>query len=248
MGKGVSVEIEDVVQTFSEQTRVLRGVSARIGAGEFVGLLGPSGAGKSTLLRIVAGLLRPTAGRVSFGGAQPQLSFIFQQPSLLPWLRLHDNIALPLRLGGTAQPERRQQAAELAQRVGLREALERYPRQLSVGMQMRASLARALAARPNLMLLDEPLAAVDALTRTQLNVALRQWQEEDGWTALLVTHSVEEAVFLCDRILILDGGVLADTLAVEGPAHRTLAWRRETSYHLQVDALNRKLLEQAVQA
>jgi len=248
MEESVSIHIDNVVQTFSPGTRVLRGISATIKPGSFVGLLGPSGAGKSTLLRIVAGLLPPTGGRIDFGSErEPDISFIFQQPSLLPWLRLHDNIALPLRLDGRPKEERRARASELAQRVGLSEALERYPRQLSVGMQMRASLARALACRPQLLLLDEPLAAVDALTRTQLNASLRSWHEEDRWTALLVTHSIEEAVFLCDRILVLDHGVLAEDYAVEGPARRSLEWKSEAAYHAQVDQLNRQLLQKAAQ-
>lgn len=241
--RGAALALHDIRQTFDADTRVLRGISAEVAAGGFVGLLGPSGAGKSTLLRIIAGLLTPTAGQVVIEAPPPpRLSFIFQQPALLPWLRLADNIALPLRLQGADRASSRAQAGELAERVGLGEALGRYPRQLSVGMQMRASLARALAVKPQLLLLDEPLAAVDALTRLQLNLALRRWHEEDGWTAILVTHSIEEAVFLCDRILVLRDGRLTDDVAVEAPVHRGLDWHRDPARHAQVDRLTQALL------
>ena len=202
------VQLKHVSKCFESGRSVLEGVDLAVDRGEFVSLVGPSGSGKTTLLRLVAGLSRPTSGRLSVAGRDPvemreHMSFIFQEPNLLPWRRLLGNVELPNRLRRMASVERRAIALRLLDRVGLGDAVEKYPWQLSGGMKMRASVARALSTSPELLLLDEPFASVDELTRDQLDNDLLEWRKRDRWTALFVTHSVREAVFLSSRIYLL---------------------------------------------
>jgi NitT/TauT family transport system ATP-binding protein len=175
---------------------------------EFVTIIGPSGCGKSTLLRILAGLVRPTAGRVILDGAsleRPQRSvgFVFQHPTLMPWRSALRNVMLPLEIAGAARDEAERRARDLLGLVGLEEFAEAYPRELSGGMQQRVALARALVYDPELLLLDEPFGALDALTRERLNwELLRIWRARRK-TVLMVTHNIQEAVFLSDRVLTM---------------------------------------------
>jgi NitT/TauT family transport system ATP-binding protein len=196
--------------TFPGPVAALADVSLEVQRGEFVSLVGPSGCGKSTLLRLAAGLQRPTSGEVAVWGAPPtaarrpgRTSFVFQDPTLLPWRRVAANVALPLELERVPRrdrPARLRQALEL---VGLADFARRFPAELSGGMRMRASLARALATQPELMLLDEPFAALDELTRQTLGEELQRLWLRDGWTALFVTHNLAEAAFLSDRVIVL---------------------------------------------
>jgi NitT/TauT family transport system ATP-binding protein len=191
---------------------ILRDLDFACRAGEFVALVGPSGCGKTTVLRLIAGLLRPSRGRVLFGHeslwseAGSRLGFVFQDPTLLPWRNVLANIALPLQLAGVARPKRWPAARRARELVGLGAADERkLPQALSGGMRMRVSLARALVTDPQVLLLDEPFAAVDDILRQLLNERLQSLYLARRWTSLLVTHNVSEAVFLSQRVLILAG-------------------------------------------
>ena len=208
--KGAALSLRSVVRRFGPESGpnsvlAVDGVDLEVGPGEFVALLGPSGCGKSTLLKLVAGLERPDRGSVrtdSFG--RPHFrGFVFQDACLLPWRSTLENVALPLELLGQSRAGARALAAEALERVGLREAAGRLPRQLSGGMRMRASLARALIAKPSLLLLDEPFAALDEDARHGLQDDLRALWEDLGMTILFVTHSVAEAAFLANRTVLL---------------------------------------------
>jgi NitT/TauT family transport system ATP-binding protein len=208
----VSVLSLDRVQlTYPDGTAALAGVSVELAAGELVAVVGPSGGGKSSLLRIAAGLTAPTGGTVARG--IDRIGFVFQDPTLLPWRTVRRNVELAGELTGMAGPERRDRAAAAIERVGLTDFARHRPRTLSGGMRMRASLARALTLRPDLLLLDEPFGALDELTRARLGDELQGLFVADGIAALLVTHSIAEAVHLADRVLVLSdrpGRVLAE--------------------------------------
>jgi NitT/TauT family transport system ATP-binding protein len=201
--------------------RALAGVSLGVEDGDFVCLLGPSGSGKSTLLRIVAGLVAPDSGQVRFDGAavtepRREIGFVFQSTNLMPWRTVLDNVLLPLEVAGLPaedRPAAQDRAIALLDRVGLGGFYHAWPRQLSGGMSQRVVLARTLIHEPRLLLLDEPFGALDALTRERLNMELLRIHEQGGRTALMVTHSIPEAVFLADRVLLLSerpGRLIAD--------------------------------------
>ena len=198
MSFGASLSLRDVSRSFPETGRVLDGLDLEIAAGDFVALLGPSGCGKSSLLRIAAGLDQPDEGvaKATGGGAR---GFVFQDPCLLPWRTALENCALPLQLAGSSRGESAAAARAALTRVGLGDAVDRYPAQLSGGMRMRASVARALARSPSLLLLDEPFAALDEPSRHALQADLRELWERERMTILFVTHSVAEAAFLAER-------------------------------------------------
>ncbi|NDU75615.1 ATP-binding cassette domain-containing protein [Actinomadura sp. DSM 109109] len=209
--------------------RVLKGVDLRIGEGELVTIVGPSGCGKSTLLRCLAGLMAPSEGKVVLNGdvvdgVPGDLAVVFQDysRSLMPWLTVRDNVALPLRRRGLGRSERRARAAEALESVGLRDAAGKYPWQLSGGMQQRVSIARALAYRPTLLLMDEPFGSVDAQTREDLEDLVLQVHRSQGVTILLVTHDIDESVYLGDRVVVLarDPGRVRAELPVTLPAER----------------------------
>jgi len=190
--------------------RALDGLSFGVDEGEFVSVVGPSGAGKTTLLRCIAGLTRPTAGEVLLDGTRMRgvpegLAIVFQEygRSLFPWLRVGDNVDLPLRHLGLSRSERRERVTTALAEVGLLEAIDRYPWQLSGGMQQRVAIARAVAYRPRLLLMDEPFASVDAQTRAGLqDTALAMWQAHRT-TVIFVTHDIDESVYLADRVIVL---------------------------------------------
>jgi NitT/TauT family transport system ATP-binding protein len=196
---------------FPSGTVALQGVDFSLCAGEFVSLVGPSGCGKSTLLRLVAGLLPVPPGQLTIGGSSPATSrtgehrcgFVFQSPTLLPWRTVEANLTLPLELEGVNRSGSREVAADWLARVGLSEFGKAYPAQLSGGMRMRVSIARALASRPQILLMDEPFAALDDMTRSRLQEELLALRQKEGFTTLFVTHNVSEAVFLSDRVLVL---------------------------------------------
>lgn len=224
-----------VEKTYPNGTHALDEVRLRIQSGEFVSLLGPSGCGKSTLLRMFAGLDTPSAGRILWWGAEHpqdadgghQLSMVFQEATLMPWARVRANTRLPLDLRGMprAQADARVDAA--LGMVGLDPFAAAWPRELSGGMQMRVSLARALVTEPSLLLLDEPFGALDEFTRNKLDSDVRQLWAQQRMTVVFVTHSIYEAVFLSTRVVVMaarPGRVIAD-LAIDGPAERDDAWR-----------------------
>ena len=224
----------------------LADVDLALHAGEFASLLGPSGCGKSTLLKIVAGLRRPSSGDVELAGgpaAGGTIGFVFQEPTLLPWADVAANVGLPLRLRGLARRERESRVAEALDLVELRDFARAHPRELSGGMQMRVSLARALAQKPRLLLLDEPFAALDEITRFRLNDdLLRLWRHE-GWTVLFVTHSVFESVYLSQRVLLMTPrpGRLAGELTIDLPEPRTEELRTSLAYAECCRALSARL-------
>jgi len=194
-------------------TQALADVSFQIGGGEFVCLLGPSGCGKSTALRLAAGLLAPDTGSVSFPDGKPEIGFVFQEPTLMPWADALTNARLPLDLKHLPRNEADARAARALARVGLAGFERAFPHELSGGMKMRVSLARALVAQPKLLLLDEPFAALDEITRNTLGDDLLKLWREDGLTVLFVTHSVGESSYLAGRVLVMTprpGSIAAD--------------------------------------
>jgi NitT/TauT family transport system ATP-binding protein len=202
--RGVALRLNNVRRTFGELV-VIDGLTLDVAAGEFLAILGPSGCGKSTLLRVVAGLNAPDGGTlvITPSDAKFQTAFVFQDAHLLPWLTVLENAALPLELTGVDRAERVARARRVLEEVGLSDAESLYPSQLSGGMRMRVSLARALATEPRLLLLDEPFAALDEITRFRLEARLRDLWMERGMTTILVTHSITEAAFLANRAVVL---------------------------------------------
>ena len=213
------ITLKGIAKRFANGTEALRDVSFSVAEGEFVSLLGPSGCGKSTALRLVAGLLEPDAGQIHFSQDRPEIGFVFQEPTLMPWADALTNVRLPLDLKHLARGEGNARAASALKRVGLAGFEHAYPRELSGGMKMRVSLARALAAQPKLLLLDEPFAALDEITRNALGDDLLRLWKEDGLTVLFVTHSVSESSFLSQRVLVMTprpGRIAADIALPSG--------------------------------
>ncbi len=196
-----AISLRGVSRIFDGGVEAVRAMDLDVAAGEFVALIGPSGCGKSTLLRIIAGLDRATCGTVAIAPAAP-LAFVFQDAHLLPWRNVLRNVTLPLELAGMEKTRRIERAMTAIEQVGLADAIKRYPAQLSGGMRMRVSLARALVTDPGLLLLDEPFAALDEITRQQLDEQLRELWARRKMTVLFVTHSINEATFLADRAIV----------------------------------------------
>ena len=232
------------------ELHALNEIDLTVRAGEFVSLVGPSGCGKSTLLRLVAGLSSPTSGEITVGGRTPEsgrqdvaLAYVLQDPTLLPWRRVEDNVALPLELRGMPAAERRQRISEALNMVGLSDAAHLSPRQLSGGMRMRVSIARALAISPSLLLMDEPFGALDELSRLRLNEDLLALWEKNRWTCLFVTHNVGEAVFLSQRVVVMSprpGRFLGEEL-VSFPHPRTRSLRGQVEFARSVQRVSEKL-------
>ncbi len=228
----------------------LQGVDLSIASGEFVSLLGPSGCGKSTALRLLAGLDQPSAGQVLHAGSvaadtAADTGFVFQEPTLMPWARVADNVALPLKLLGRPRAEIAQAVAPALASVGLADFAQRYPRELSGGMKMRASIARALVTRPGTLLLDEPFAALDEITRFKLNQDLLTLWQRDRFTAVFVTHSVFEAVYLSQRIVVMSArpGRIAQEIVVDAPYPRDDAYRASADYASACVRVSQALLQ-----
>jgi NitT/TauT family transport system ATP-binding protein len=240
--RGVHVVLSGVARAFGGDP-VFAPLSLDLAPGSFVALLGPSGCGKSTLLRVLAGLDRPDAGALRVdGGAgtgSARVGFVFQDAHLLPWRTALDNAALPLELSGAPSEERRAKARAVLGEVGLADATGRMPHELSGGMRMRVSLARALVTEPDLLLLDEPFAALDELGRQRLDDQLRATWDRRGLTVVFVTHSVDEAAYLAERAIVLSprpARVVADH-AVDLPRERTPALRTEPAFARAARAL-----------
>jgi NitT/TauT family transport system ATP-binding protein len=234
------VSIHNVSKQFANGTLAIRGVDLDLRDGEFVSLLGPSGCGKSTLLRIIAGLGSPSAGTIEWptaphsasGEPQPDLGFVFQDPTLMPWSNTLKNVMLPMTLAGVSKTDAEARAAEMLALVGLRGFEKSYPRELSGGMKMRVSIARALVIHPKILLMDEPFAALDEITRHKLNDDLLALWWQNRFTAVFVTHSVFESVYLSQRIVVMaarPGRVMAD-LRSEAPYPRDGLFRTSAEY------------------
>jgi len=243
-----AIQCRNVAKRYGSTVPVLDNLSFTAEKGEFISIIGPSGCGKSTLLRLVAGLSPVSSGTIEIDGMTPAnaretVAFIFQDATLLPWRTVRANVALGLELEGSAREQRNAKVSAMLELVGLQQVAASYPRQLSGGMKMRVSIARALATSPRVLLLDEPFAALDEMTRDRMNEELLRLRDENGWTVLFVTHSVAEAVFLSDRILVLapHPGRLAHDLPVTLPRPRTAETRASQAFDAAVAEASRTL-------
>jgi NitT/TauT family transport system ATP-binding protein len=245
-----SVVIHGVSHSFGSGGLVLQDIELSLHAGSFVALLGPSGCGKSTLLRFISGLDTPSSGTITLSSASAshsrsgsRLAFVFQDAQLLPWRSVLDNVALPLELAGVSRAEARERARAPLADVELSDASERYPDQLSGGMRMRVSIARALLTEPEILLLDEPFAALDELTRQRLDERLRALWLKRRMTVIFVTHALAEAAFLADRALVMSrrpGRIVLDHDLVL-PEERNLDLRTSAVFVEQTKILYRAL-------
>jgi NitT/TauT family transport system ATP-binding protein len=242
------VAVERLGKVFPGNIRALDAIELAVNKGEFVSLVGPSGCGKSTLLRLIAGLMAPSEGRIAWPAGAPgrgEIGFVFQDATLMPWATAFDNVWLPLRLAGRRRAEARAEIEGALDLVGLEGFARSYPRTLSGGMRMRVSIARALVTRPRLLLLDEPFAALDEITRFRLNDDLLRLWRDQGWTVIFVTHSVFEAVFLSTRVVVMSprpGRIVAD-MAVDLPQPRQPALRTSPEFGRVARAVSERLAE-----
>ncbi len=226
------VGLEGVDKTFANGTVALSGVDLDVQRGEFLSLLGPSGCGKSTILRLLAGLTSPSRGWINWADKEHELGFVFQEPTLMPWATVFGNVWLPLRLKGQSRAQATSAIMDALAKVGLAAFARSFPRELSGGMKMRVSIARALVTRPALLLMDEPFAALDEITRNKLNDDLVALKCELDATVVFVTHSVYESVYLSDRILVMaprPGRVVAE-IAIPAPLPRNEEFRLDKLY------------------
>lgn len=231
----MAIEALSVEKVYANGTQALRPLNLSIAEGEFITLLGPSGCGKSTLLKMVAGLIEPSDGRLllwrkpvnKLASTGKHLSYVFQEATLMPWHSVLKNVRLPLELEGVPPREADRRVAAALQRVGLEKFADALPRELSGGMQMRASIARGLVVEPNLLLMDEPFGALDEITRNALDSDLLDLWQRHQWTVMFVTHSIHEAVFLSQRVIVMaarPGRVVAD-IKIDEPFPRDESFR-----------------------
>jgi NitT/TauT family transport system ATP-binding protein len=247
--------VEKRFATPEGEVQALAPTDLAVGKGEMIVLLGPSGCGKTTLLRMVGGLLEPSGGRLTIGGVElwkngqradqalQQLGIVFQDANLFPWATIEDNVALPLELRGHGKRERRAKAAKLLDMVGIKGFEKRWPRELSGGMRQRAAIARALSYDPHLLLMDEPFGALDAMTRDAMNLELQRIWMAQGCTVIVVTHSIAEAVFLGDRVVLLSPrpGKIDSIMEIPFPRPRDLALQTSAEFQAIVRSLRQQL-------
>jgi NitT/TauT family transport system ATP-binding protein len=254
--RAAAIAVAGVAKTFRRKaltTAALDGIDLAVAKGEFLAIVGPSGCGKSTLLRIIAGLIPATAGRVSVNGRDvtgpvTELGVVFQSPVLLDWRTVLDNVLIQIELRGLDKRAYRARALALLDRVGLGEFANRYPRELSGGMRQRAAIVRALIHDPPLLLMDEPFGALDALTREQMRIDLEALWIETRKTVLFVTHSIDEAVLLADRVLVMTArpGRIDRIVPVSLPRPRGLDGRKLPGFAAPADAITALFLERGV--
>lgn len=249
--------LEKIYATRGGGVHALAPTDLDIPQGEMLVLLGPSGCGKTTMLRMIGGLIEPTSGKLEIEGRDlwsagrrqhdvlSELGMVFQEANLFPWLTIEDNVALPLELKGMGKSERRAKARELMELVGIKGFEKRWPRELSGGMRQRAAIARALSYNPHILLMDEPFGALDAMTRDQMNLELQRIWAETRKTVVLVTHSISEAVFLADRIVLLSPrpGKIDTILKVDLPRPRTAETQTTPEFQAYVRQLKQRLAE-----
>jgi NitT/TauT family transport system ATP-binding protein len=242
------VTLTGVTKTYGSNPPVLESIDLSIAKGEFVSLIGPSGCGKSTLLKLISGLTSATSGAILVDGMTPlngreTVSYIFQDATLLPWRTVTSNVGLGLELEHVSREVRKEKVDSLLELVGLTHVARAYPRQLSGGMKMRVSVARALATRPRLLLMDEPFGALDEMTRDRLNEELLRLRAEQNWTAIFVTHSVAEAVFLSTRVIVLapSPGRIAQEIPIPLPFPRSSETRESSQFESLVTEVSRAL-------
>jgi NitT/TauT family transport system ATP-binding protein len=245
------VAMNGVSKVFSNGTLALADMTIDVGPGEFVSLLGPSGCGKSTALRIIAGLGSPSSGSIDWpsskinarGLPEGDVGFVFQEPTLMPWQSVFGNVYLPMKLRGQSKSAVRGEIMDMLSLVGLADFADAYPRELSGGMKMRVSIARALVTRPKLLLMDEPFAALDEITRQKLNDDVLMLWKQSGVTVIFVTHSVFESAYLSNRIVVMKarpGQVVAD-LPLDPPEQRDESFRVSEQYRLTCAKVSRAL-------
>jgi NitT/TauT family transport system ATP-binding protein len=248
------VSLREITKIFSNGVTALACFDLDVFAGEFVSLLGPSGCGKSTVLRLIADLAQPTGGSVTWPGStgddhRGEIGFVFQDPTLMPWANVADNVWLPLRLRGVSRHDARESIAESLALVGLSDFAKAHPRELSGGMRMRVSIARALSVRPRLLLMDEPFAALDEIARFRLNDDLLRLQNELRCTIVFVTHSVYESAYLSSRIAVMSshpGRIVAD-IRGEAPGPRSKEFRTSARYAELCAQISQVLLDQTTE-
>ena len=249
--------MRDVSKVFSNGTLALKGMSLDVRGGEFISLLGPSGCGKSTALRIIAGLGAPSSGSIDWpsskinkkGLPEGDVGFVFQEPTLMPWQTVFGNVYLPLKLRGVGKAEARDKVMANLASVGLADFADAYPRELSGGMKMRVSIARALVTQPKLLLMDEPFAALDEITRQKLNDDVLALWSQTGVTVIFVTHSVYESAYLSSRIVVMrarPGQVFTDLPIVQPPV-RDAAYRVSEFYRANCQTVS-DALQSAIHA
>jgi NitT/TauT family transport system ATP-binding protein len=249
------VSLRGVGKVFQNGIVALNDLAFDVREGEFVSLLGPSGCGKSTALRLIAGLVEPTSGSVRAPGTREgagkakggDVGFVFQEPTLMPWATVTDNVFLPLRLAGRSRTEARDEVGEALAMVGLDAFAAAYPRELSGGMKMRVAIARALITRPRLLLMDEPFAALDEITRFRINNDLLELWQRLAWTVIFVTHSVFESVYLSERVMVMSPrpGRVVSEIDTRAPYPREPGYRTSAIYNQHCrevsDALERAM-------
>ena len=235
---GLAVSLRDVTKTYDNGVMALGPVNLDVAKGEFVALLGPSGCGKSTALRLIAGLAQPSSGEVRLlqheSESQPGhgIGFVFQEPTLMPWTSVRENVRLPFKLAHIGRADADVRVAQALSRVGLSDFAESYPRELSGGMKMRVSLARALVTEPDILLMDEPFAALDEITRFRLNNDLLALWRNLNKTVVFVTHSVFESVYLAQRVVVMTQrpGRIGAEMKIETAEPRTEEFRTSAAY------------------
>ena len=249
-GEVPELEFAGVTKRYGNGAAVLEGMNLTILKGEFVSIIGPSGCGKSTVLKLISGLTMPSAGIIRVDGMTPKnaretISYIFQDATLLPWRTVRKNVGLALELESAPTGQREEKTNSLLDLVGLRPVADAYPRELSGGMKMRVSIARALATNPRLLLMDEPFAALDEMSRDRLNEEILRLRAEQKWTSVFVTHSVAEAVFLSTRIIVLapNPGRIYAVLPVDFHHPRTAGLRTTHEYETLVGRVSHTLRE-----
>ncbi len=255
-GAAPIVVLEGVAKTYDPSTHALARVDLGVRSGEFLTLVGPSGCGKSTLLRLIAGLARPSAGTIRWWGeprpdaAGKRIAFVFQSPTLMPWASVATNVRLPLDLAHVARVDADPRVDAALQTVGLAEAATRLPRELSGGMQMRASIARALVTKPALLLMDEPFGALDEFTRQRLDDELLDLWRTRALTVVFVTHSLQEAVFLSTRVVVMAAhpGRIVETCRIEEPYPRDEAFRVSTAFARHASRLSASVAKASASA
>ncbi|ASW10556.1 ABC transporter ATP-binding protein [Rhizobium sp. 11515TR] len=247
------VVMEQISKVFSNGTLALSGMSLHVENGEFISLLGPSGCGKSTALRIIAGLGGASSGRIDWpssrinakGLPEGDISFVFQEPTLLPWKTVFGNVHLPLKLRGVSKAVAHDQIMETLATVGLQDFAQAYPRELSGGMKMRVSIARALVTKPKLLLMDEPFAALDEITRQKLNDDVLSLWQKTGITVIFVTHSVYESAYLSNRIVVMKArpGRVHSDFPLKTSGERDPLYRSSEEYRQVCEKVSRSLIE-----